>query len=173
MVAKMSKAIVPEKPSVRGATSSTHESGLSSNKVIKMCQIGSNTHEVHLSFGIFRLRFVTYLVKDRPSRVAGTEPNPCLRHKVVTATFLSAIHRLPVINWIFTRHFGVFSAGFQMLNLRPGWSKIFQFASNGDISKVAKLISSGANVNARDRWGVSYISSRADSIWLIRRSGPL
>lgn len=50
---------------------------------------------------------------------------------------------------------------------------IIEAASDRDISKVAKLISSGANVNARDRWGVSYISSRADSIWLIRRSGPL
>jgi hypothetical protein len=32
---------------------------------------------------------------------------------------------------------------------------IIEAASGGDISTVAKLIGSGANVNARDRWGVS------------------
>lgn len=31
---------------------------------------------------------------------------------------------------------------------------IIEAASDGDISKVGRLISSGANVNARDRWGV-------------------
>ncbi|OBT64392.1 hypothetical protein VE03_05738 [Pseudogymnoascus sp. 23342-1-I1] len=35
---------------------------------------------------------------------------------------------------------------------------IVQAASDGDGSKVAKLISSGANVNARDRWGWSALS---------------
>ncbi|KFY84589.1 hypothetical protein V498_07800 [Pseudogymnoascus sp. VKM F-4517 (FW-2822)] len=35
---------------------------------------------------------------------------------------------------------------------------IIEAASDGDISKVAKLISSGANVNARDRWGWSALS---------------
>lgn len=44
---------------------------------------------------------------------------------------------------------------------------IIEAASDRDISKVAKLISSGANVNARDRWGVSYISSRTSSILLM------
>lgn len=34
---------------------------------------------------------------------------------------------------------------------------IIEAASDGDLSKVAKLISAGANVNARDRWGVRYI----------------
>ena len=32
---------------------------------------------------------------------------------------------------------------------------IVEAASDGDLSKVTRLISSGANVNARDRWGVS------------------
>lgn len=32
---------------------------------------------------------------------------------------------------------------------------IIQAASDNDIKKVAKLLSSGANVNARDRWGWS------------------
>lgn len=32
---------------------------------------------------------------------------------------------------------------------------IIEATSDGDIAKVAKLISAGANVNARDRWGVS------------------
>jgi hypothetical protein len=50
---------------------------------------------------------------------------------------------------------------------------IIEAASDGDISKVAKLISAGANVNARDRWGVSYISSCAWDIWLIWCSGLL
>lgn len=44
---------------------------------------------------------------------------------------------------------------------------IIEAASDRDISKVAKLISSGANVNARDRWGVSHISFRAWNILLI------
>lgn len=44
---------------------------------------------------------------------------------------------------------------------------IIEAASDRDISKVAKLISSGANVNARDRWGVSYISSHSWNILLI------
>ncbi|KAL5350234.1 hypothetical protein ACLOAV_005272 [Pseudogymnoascus australis] len=35
---------------------------------------------------------------------------------------------------------------------------IIEAASDRDISKVAKLISSGANVNARDRWGWSALS---------------
>ncbi|OBU00635.1 hypothetical protein VE01_01248 [Pseudogymnoascus verrucosus] len=35
---------------------------------------------------------------------------------------------------------------------------IIEAASDGDISKVAKLISAGANVNARDRWGWSALS---------------
>ncbi|KFY14625.1 hypothetical protein V492_02509 [Pseudogymnoascus sp. VKM F-4246] len=35
---------------------------------------------------------------------------------------------------------------------------IIQAASDGDISKVARLISSGANVNAKDRWGWSALS---------------
>jgi hypothetical protein len=41
---------------------------------------------------------------------------------------------------------------------------IIEAASDGDLSKVAKLISAGANVNARDRWGVS-LSSRAPRIF--------
>jgi len=32
---------------------------------------------------------------------------------------------------------------------------IIQASSDGDLAKVSKLISQGANVNARDRWGVS------------------
>ncbi|KFX92266.1 hypothetical protein V490_05496 [Pseudogymnoascus sp. VKM F-3557] len=35
---------------------------------------------------------------------------------------------------------------------------IIEAASDGDLSKVAKLISAGANVNARDRWGWSALS---------------
>jgi hypothetical protein len=35
-------------------------------------------------------------------------------------------------------------------------TEIIDAASDGDIARVAKLISRGANVNARDRWGVSY-----------------
>lgn len=35
---------------------------------------------------------------------------------------------------------------------------IIEAASDGDLAKVAKLISSGANVNARDRWGWSALS---------------
>lgn len=35
---------------------------------------------------------------------------------------------------------------------------IIEAASDGDINRVAKLISSGANVNARDRWGWSALS---------------
>jgi hypothetical protein len=36
-------------------------------------------------------------------------------------------------------------------------TEIIEAASDGDIKKVAKLISRGANVNARDRWGVSHL----------------
>jgi hypothetical protein len=36
-------------------------------------------------------------------------------------------------------------------------TEIIEAASDGDIVRVAKLISLGANVNARDRWGVSYL----------------
>jgi len=35
---------------------------------------------------------------------------------------------------------------------------IIEAASDGDLKRVAKLISSGANVNARDRWGWSALS---------------
>lgn len=43
---------------------------------------------------------------------------------------------------------------------------IIEAASDGDLSKVAKLISTGANVNARDRWGVSITSSFLAYVWL-------
>jgi hypothetical protein len=36
-------------------------------------------------------------------------------------------------------------------------TEIIEAACDGDIAKVAKLISRGANVNARDRWGVSHL----------------
>jgi hypothetical protein len=39
-------------------------------------------------------------------------------------------------------------------------TEIIEAASDGDIARVAKLISLGANVNARDRWGVSYLLCR-------------
>ena len=35
---------------------------------------------------------------------------------------------------------------------------IIEAASDGDLAKVDKLISQGANVNARDRWGVGFLS---------------
>jgi hypothetical protein len=40
-------------------------------------------------------------------------------------------------------------------------TEIIKAASDGDIGRVAKLISRGANVNARDRWGVSYLFYRS------------
>jgi hypothetical protein len=39
-------------------------------------------------------------------------------------------------------------------------TEIIEAASDGDIARVAKLISRGANVNIRDRWGVSCLFCR-------------
>lgn len=50
---------------------------------------------------------------------------------------------------------------------------IIEAASDGDISRVGRLIRSGANVNARDRWGVGSPACLWGHNWLIRCSGPL
>ena len=39
-------------------------------------------------------------------------------------------------------------------------TEIIEAASDGDIARIAKLISLGTNVNTRDRWGVSYLLYR-------------
>jgi hypothetical protein len=44
---------------------------------------------------------------------------------------------------------------------------IIEAASDGNAAKVAKLISQGANVNARDRWGVSLSRS---ALWYVADS---
>lgn len=43
---------------------------------------------------------------------------------------------------------------------------IIEAASAGDVSKVAKLVSAGANVNARDQWGVSRSTHLSGHSWL-------
>jgi hypothetical protein len=79
-------------------------------------------------------------LKQHPSRVAlvspGSQPPKQQEIKVRKASTVSSV----------------------LFKLLKKETAIIEAASDGDINRVAKLISSGANVNARDRWGWSALS---------------
>jgi len=129
----------------------------------KRSRFQSKFYELQLSFGVIRVKFDTYSVKNRALRAGSFGTSLRLHHKIMAATFHPTFNYCPIITWNFTRRFGALSAGFQTLNVRPGWSKIFHFAGNGEILAVQGLIEEGLaspNDVDPDGWTVLHVSNK-------------
>lgn len=124
-------------------------------------QLGSSTHELHLSFGVFRVRLVTYLIRGKSSQATGIELSTGSTQKQIIATFTPGFFKLPMLEWRFTRGCKYsWTAGLQSLNLRPGWSPVFEYATIGDLQNVQRLIEEGLaspNDVDPDSWTVLHV----------------
>jgi len=120
--------------------------------------LGSNTYELHLSFGIIRIRLLTYSFKDKihPGRNVGSGRWP--KHSQVIATFLPGFTQLPMLEWTISRMFNSLKVGLQICNVIPAWSPIFEFTKSGDLVNVRKLMDEGlASPNDVDEEGLTVL----------------
>jgi hypothetical protein len=84
-------------------------------------QLSSSTHELHLSFGVFRVRLVAYLIRGKSSRATGIELSTGSMQKQIIAPFTPGFFKLPTLEWRLSRGCKYsLRAGLQSLNLRPG-----------------------------------------------------
>jgi len=165
LMTKIAEGLQPEKPKCIMDTTMNQESVARKQKTtrsFKRVPLGSDTYEIHLSFGTIRVRVFTYAINDKEEGVnIMTLVKRTKNHRIV-ATFLPAFSKFPMLEVSFSRILNTFSAHFQCLNLRPDWSPIFEFARLGDIQSVRRLIREGQaspnDVNP-DGWTLLHVSS--------------
>jgi hypothetical protein len=128
----------------------------------KKLHLGTKMYEVHLSFGIIRIRVAKEAVIDELTQRSNTMLMKRPTHWRVVASFLPKISSWKIIEGTFYRKYNSIDAGIQTFNIRPEWSPIFDSASRGDVQRVRRLIEDGLaspNDVDPDGWAVLHVSS--------------
>jgi len=127
----------------------------------KKVHLGTKMYELHLSFGIIRIRMAKESVIDGSSQQSHTTLVKRATHWRVVATFLPKVTSWKILECTFNRKYNSIDAGIQTFNIRPEWSPIFKRASRGDMQGVRNLIADGlASPNDVDPegWTVLHVS---------------
>lgn len=151
-----------KKSETRSLVVDTFRKRHSDSKWITRIRHSASSYEVRLSFGTFRISSVSYFTRDKTLLSPGLAVVNIPGHNQITVSFIPEIFNASLWEWAFVRSFGSWKVNLQSLNVRPGWSPIFKFATRGDIKNVRKLIAEGLaspnDVEHDDGWTVLHVS---------------
>jgi hypothetical protein len=128
----------------------------------KKMHLGTAVYELHLSFGVIRIRMVKETVIDKCSPPTHSQMIRHHKHWNIVATLLPKFTLWRVLEFSFTQRFNSIGAGLRTFNIRPGWSPIFEYSSRGDLQSVRRLVEDGLaspNDVDPDGWTVLHVSS--------------
>ena len=112
------------------------------------------------------------MIRGKSSRATGIEFSRGARQKQIIATFIPGFFKFPILEWRLTQSYNAsWKAGFQSLNLRPGWSPIFKYSALGDMQNIQRLIEAGLaspnDINT-DGWTVLHCAAAGHHAELCR-----
>ena len=161
-------AMMPLRPSFDSRdsfTSITSDTNISSKgpsllreSTDKKVSLSSRVFEIPLSFGKFRVRISTHVVKPRgpTSEVSLIQR---LRQQQITTTFIPAGLLSSVLEWTFSRGYCP-QATFKIFHLRPSGSEVFRCTALGHVNKLRLMIEEGAaspNDVDEDGWTLLHV----------------
>jgi hypothetical protein len=138
------KRDIPFSKEVSGRNQVALQQGVRNSYRLTKTNLRSSTYELQLSFGAFRIRFLTYAAASNRQK-DGVRTSMIVKptHSQMLISFLPNFSQLSVLEWTFSRQFHSIKAALQCFNIRPGWSPIFEFCKKGYIEKVRRLIEKG------------------------------
>ncbi|KAE9379389.1 ankyrin [Stipitochalara longipes BDJ] len=130
----------------------------------KKIHLGTKIYELHLSFGIIRIRMARESVIDGSTQRNHMSLMKRPTYWRIIATFLPKIKSWKTLECTFNRKYNSIDAGLQTFNMRPEWSPIFDCASHGDMQGMRRLIEDGLaspNDVDPDGWTVLHFAAAA------------